>query len=46
MNLHGKVMNIPCVIPRDVERELDERMELGYKIGHRDARHAAAEHLR
>lgn len=38
MNLHSDIMNIPCFT------ELTNHAErMAYKIGHRDARHAAAE---
>lgn len=40
MELHNKMMNIPCTVPADVEK-FDAA--LAYKLGHRDARHAAAE---
>ena len=38
MNLHSDIMNIPCFT------ELTNHAErMAYKIGHRDARHSAAE---
>ena len=40
MNLHGKIMNIP-VDQKSLPESGEER--LIYKIGHRDARHEAAE---
>lgn len=36
MNLHGQMMNLPCALPPMV---VDDQ---AYKLGHRDARHAAA----
>jgi hypothetical protein len=39
-DLHAKIMNIPAVQPSHC-KERGERIV--YKIGHRDARHAAAE---
>lgn len=41
MNLHDAIMNIPIDIP-DQCHETMER-ETAYRVGHRDARHAAAE---
>jgi hypothetical protein len=38
MDLHGKIMNLPAGDPG-----LETRPERAYKLGHRDARHAAAE---
>lgn len=38
MNLHSEIMNIPC----DVSKVNSDR-QLVFKLGHRDARHAAAE---
>ncbi len=40
MNLHDKIMNLNCV-PENMDAEPNQR--LAYKVGHRDARHAAAE---
>ena len=40
MNLHGQIMNLNCV-PTNMDAEPAQR--LAYKVGHRDARHAAAE---
>ena len=39
MNLHGRIMNLNCV-PTNMDAEPAQR--LAYKVGHRDARHAAA----
>lgn len=38
LDLHNAIMNIPCHPYRD-----SEEFVIGYKFGHRDARHAAAE---
>lgn len=40
MSLHNDIMNIPC--NSEVENYPDS-LRLAYKVGHRDARHAAAE---
>lgn len=40
MNLHGQIMNLACV-PTNMDAEPHQR--LAYKVGHRDARHAAAD---
>ena len=40
MDLHGQIMNLNCV-PQNMGAEPNQR--LAYKVGHRDARHAAAE---
>lgn len=40
MNLHNDIMNIPA--NSEVENYPSE-LRLAYKVGHRDARHAAAE---
>jgi len=40
MDLHGQIMNLACV-PANMDAEPNQR--LAYKVGHRDARHAAAE---
>ena len=41
MNLHGEIMNIEC---NPLSRPFDSQIEkLAYRIGHKDARHAAAE---
>jgi len=40
MDLHGRIMNLNCV-PDNMDADPKER--LAYKVGHRDARHAAAE---
>jgi len=39
MDMHGQIMNLQCTIPGTLA--LNEHR--AYKIGHRDARHAAAE---
>lgn len=39
MNLHNKIMNLPC----HTRAGYSEYYVAGYKFGHRDARHAAAE---
>jgi hypothetical protein len=39
--LHQRIMNLPCRVPFPHKGEYDE--ERAYKLGHRDARHAAAE---
>lgn len=41
MNLHGQIMNIPFKQPEDVAWTVAEQQAA--KIGHREARHAAAE---
>jgi hypothetical protein len=41
MNLHGKIMNIPAKTPHDLEKA--DGLVHAYRLGHRDARHAAAE---
>ncbi|AJG18800.1 hypothetical protein [Cupriavidus basilensis] len=38
--LHGAVMNLSCTVPAEYE---DAAVKMGYRVGHRDARHAAAE---
>jgi hypothetical protein len=52
MNLHGQIMNIQVTsadIGKGVEEgmkldnDIESKLALAYKIGHRDARHAAAE---
>ena len=40
MDLHGQIMNLPFVEPADVSAY---KSEYAAKLGHRDARHAAAE---
>jgi len=40
VNLHDKIMNLNCV-PINMDAEPNQRF--AYKVGHRDARHAAAE---
>ena len=39
MDLHGQIMNLNCK-PENMDAE--PRARLAYKVGHRDARHAAA----
>jgi len=39
-SLHDQIMNLPCK-PENMDSEPNQR--LAYKVGHRDARHAAAE---
>jgi len=39
--LHGEIMNIRCAVPDSDGKPCD--FALAYKLGHRDARHAAAE---
>ena len=45
-NYHGEIMNIPTRPDAAIEDQLQARTDTGlvmaYKIGHRDARHAAA----
>lgn len=52
MDLHGEIMNIqidPTNIIRAIketmkyDKDIYDRLELAYKMGHRDARHVAAE---
>jgi hypothetical protein len=38
MSLHDDIMRLPCEYNLDIGDEF-----MGYKLGHRDARHAAAE---
>jgi len=40
MNLHGRIMNLPCDVPDAAQ---NRAVRLAYKLGHKDARHAAAE---
>lgn len=42
MNYHNRMMNIPCIDAK-ARGEEQQSQELACKIGHRDARHAAAE---
>ena len=42
MDLHGKIMNLPLVEREETKRMRGGDTELSYKLGHRDARHAAA----
>lgn len=43
MNLHNRIMNLPCA-PRERDMlNFSEEATRAYKLGHRDARHAAAE---
>ncbi|MDM8356637.1 hypothetical protein P8H29_10670, partial [Pandoraea communis] len=39
-DLHGEIMNIRCTEP---EEYVDAAVRMAYRVGHRDARHAAAE---
>lgn len=39
-DLHAEIMNIPCTRPADITAETPE---MAYSMGHRDARHRAAE---
>jgi hypothetical protein len=41
-DLHAAIMNLPCNIPDAVDMSFDF-VKRAYKMGHRDARHAAAE---
>lgn len=41
MDLHGEIINIP--VNNHQYDSMRDRERLAYKIGHRDARHAAAE---
>lgn len=41
MDLHGQMMNLRCVVPPDAQ--VWANYGYAYKVGHRDARHAAAE---
>lgn len=51
LDLHAAMMNLPCKVPTslvsDVTREhyllADDPVIRAYRVGHRDARHAAAE---
>jgi hypothetical protein len=40
-SLHDRLMNLECVIPDHLEEDAAVRM--AYRVGHRDALHAAAE---
>ena len=40
MSLHNDVMNLPCVLP---EAATNHAVKLAFKMGHKQARHAAAE---
>lgn len=40
MNLHRKIMNLALHLPSEYE---DAAVRMAYRVGHRDARHAAAE---
>lgn len=42
MDYHGRIMNIAASL-ETIERHLLARPDTAYRIGHRDARHAAAE---
>jgi len=39
-DLHAEIMNLPC---QDSPERLNRLSRIAYRIGHRDARHAAAE---
>jgi hypothetical protein len=41
MPLHGKIMNIRAKTPSDLDKA--DGLVHAYRLGHRDARHAAAE---
>ena len=41
--LHGQIMHLPHTPPTDIRRSVVNPSWHGYQIGHRDARHAAAE---
>ena len=43
MNLHGQIMNLPQTPSGDFSKHAANPAWHGYIIGHRDARHAAAE---
>lgn len=43
MDLHGQIMNLPQTPSGDFEKHAANPAWRGYQIGHRDARHAAAE---
>ena len=43
MDLHGQIMNLPLAERDETKRMRGADHELAYKLGHRDARHAAAE---
>ena len=40
MNLHGRIMSLNCIL---TNMDAEPAQRLAYKVGHRDARHAAAE---
>ena len=40
-DIHSQIMNLRCEIPADIKHEPEKRMLM--KVGHRDARRAAAE---
>lgn len=42
MNLHNQIMNISCEYQGKIFKWAESE-QLAYKLGHRDARHAAAE---
>lgn len=41
MNIHNQIMNIP--VDNSQHDDMSDRERIAYKLGHRDARHAAAE---
>jgi len=43
MNLHSEIMNIQIFEEEDLKANLPKASFAAYKVGHRDARHAAAE---
>ena len=43
MTLHNQIMNIPCKPPEESRKIAAGDVDLAIKIGHRDARHSAAE---
>lgn len=42
MNYHNKIMNLPLVQPESVQKA-PAQARMAYELGHRDARHSAAE---
>lgn len=43
MNLHDEIMNIPTTTRQEMLGITEQNVILIYRMGHRDARHAAAE---
>ena len=43
MDLHGQIMNLPQTPPITCQKHAADPTWQGYIVGHRDARHAAAE---